>query len=220
MRRPGNLACSAFAARRRGIGRDMTMLKACVIGMGPIGIYMRPCMPQATALVWSPCVTGSRSVPGRPGRGFDVPWYVQRRGDAGAARAGPMQRGHGRRRVCQRPLSSRPCRRCRPARTCCARNRSQTTWPTRSRWSRRRGSLNRCLAIDLNHRFTPAARVAKRWQDEGRLGDLLFVNMALWIGKFGPLDSPYYHLKALNPHSVDIMRYFCGDCRDACTASP
>jgi len=71
--------------------------------------------------------------------------------------------------------------------------------------------LGRCFAIDLNHRFTPAARIAKRWQDEGKLGDLLFVNMALWIGKFMPLDSVYYHLKALNPHSVDIMRYFCGD---------
>ena len=35
--------------------------------------------------------------------------------------------------------------------------------------------------------------------------------MALWIGKPQPLDSPYYHLKALNPHSVDIMRYFMGD---------
>lgn len=70
---------------------------------------------------------------------------------------------------------------------------------------------NRCYAIDLNHRFTPAARAAKKWQEEGRIGDLLFVNMALWIGKFMPLDSEYYHLKALNPHSVDIMRYFCGD---------
>jgi predicted dehydrogenase len=71
--------------------------------------------------------------------------------------------------------------------------------------------LRRCLAIDLNHRFTPAARAARRWHDQGLLGDLLFVNMALWIGKFGPLDSEYYHLKALNPHSVDLMRYFCGD---------
>jgi predicted dehydrogenase len=71
--------------------------------------------------------------------------------------------------------------------------------------------LGRCLAIDLNHRFTPAARIAKRWQDEGRLGDLLFVNMALWIGRFEPFDSEYFHLKALNPHSVDIMRHFCGD---------
>ena len=70
---------------------------------------------------------------------------------------------------------------------------------------------HRCYAIDLNHRFTPAARTAKQWQTEGKLGSLLFCNMALWIGRPEDLDSPYYHLKALNPHSVDIMRYFCGD---------
>jgi predicted dehydrogenase len=69
----------------------------------------------------------------------------------------------------------------------------------------------RRFAIDLNHRFTPAARVAKQWQDEGRIGALLFCNMALWIGRPEDLDSPYYHLKALNPHSVDIMRHYCGD---------
>jgi predicted dehydrogenase len=69
----------------------------------------------------------------------------------------------------------------------------------------------RCFAIDLNHRFTPAARLAKQWLDEGRLGDLLFINMALWIGRPGGFPSPYYHLKALNPHSVDVMRHFCGD---------
>jgi predicted dehydrogenase len=68
-----------------------------------------------------------------------------------------------------------------------------------------------CYAIDLNHRFTPAARAAKAWQDEGLIGELLFCNMALWIGKPQALESPYYHLKALNPHSVDIMRYFMGD---------
>lgn len=68
-----------------------------------------------------------------------------------------------------------------------------------------------CFGIDMNHRFTPAARLAKEWQNKGLVGELLFVNMALWIGKFQKLDSPYFHLKALNPHSVDIMRYFCGD---------
>ena len=68
-----------------------------------------------------------------------------------------------------------------------------------------------CFAIDMNHRFTPAARQAKKWQLDGQIGDLLFVNMALWIGKFQELESQYYHLKALNPHSVDIIRYFCGD---------
>ena len=70
--------------------------------------------------------------------------------------------------------------------------------------------MNRCFAIDFNHRFTPAARQAKKWQDEGRIGDLLFCNMALWIGKPQDFESPYYHLKALNPHSMEIIRYFMG----------
>ena len=69
----------------------------------------------------------------------------------------------------------------------------------------------RCFAVDFNHRFTPAARLAKGWLEEGRLGSLLFVNMALWIGRPGDFDSPYFHLKALNPHSVDMIRHFCGD---------
>ena len=69
----------------------------------------------------------------------------------------------------------------------------------------------RCFGVDFNHRFTPAARLAKDWVDDGRLGSLLFVNMALWIGKPGDLDSPYFHIKALPPHSVDMMRYYCGD---------
>ena len=67
-----------------------------------------------------------------------------------------------------------------------------------------------CYGIDLNHRFTPAARLAKKWQNEGRLGHLLFVNMSMWIKN--PVEtSPYYQIKALHPHTVDIMRYFCGD---------
>lgn len=71
--------------------------------------------------------------------------------------------------------------------------------------------LDRCLAVDLNHRFTPAARTAKQWQRDGRIGELLFLNMNLWIGRFGEFESEFYHLKALNPHSVDIMRHFGGD---------
>jgi predicted dehydrogenase len=67
-----------------------------------------------------------------------------------------------------------------------------------------------CLGVDLNHRFTPAARLAKKWQNEGRLGHLLFVNMSMWI--MNPAESsPYFQIKALHPHTVDIMRYFCGD---------
>ena len=70
---------------------------------------------------------------------------------------------------------------------------------------------NRCFGIDFNHRFTPAARLGKKWLDDGLLGSLLFCNMALWIGRPGEFESPYFHLKALNPHSIDMMRYYCGD---------
>ncbi|MBQ7720323.1 MAG: Gfo/Idh/MocA family oxidoreductase [Clostridia bacterium] len=70
--------------------------------------------------------------------------------------------------------------------------------------------MNVCYGIDFNHRFTPPARQAEKWMADGRIGDLLFCNMALWIGKFMPLDSVYYHLKALNPHSVNIMQHFMG----------
>ncbi len=73
------------------------------------------------------------------------------------------------------------------------------------------GELGRCFAVNLNHRFTPAARLARKWLNEGRLGDLLFVNVALWIGREGKFDSPYFHLKALNPHSIDLIRHFCGE---------
>lgn len=68
----------------------------------------------------------------------------------------------------------------------------------------------RCFGIDFNHRFTPAARIAKQWVDEGLIGHQLFVNMAMWI--MNPNESsPYYMIKALNPHSVDMMRHFAGD---------
>ncbi len=69
---------------------------------------------------------------------------------------------------------------------------------------------NLCLGVDLNHRFTPAARLAKTWVDEDRLGHLLFVNMSMWI-KNPNESSPYFQIKALHPHTVDVMRYFCGD---------
>ena len=69
---------------------------------------------------------------------------------------------------------------------------------------------SRCYAIDFNHRFTPAAYAAKRWQLDGRIGHLLFVNMGMWI-KNPNESSPYFMLKALNPHSVDLMRHFGGE---------
>ncbi len=74
----------------------------------------------------------------------------------------------------------------------------------------RASEKGRCYGINLNHRFTPAARLAKQWLDEGRLGHLLFINMSMWI--MNPAESsPYFHIKSLHPHTVDVMRYFCGD---------
>jgi predicted dehydrogenase len=70
--------------------------------------------------------------------------------------------------------------------------------------------LKRCYGINLNHRFTPAAVLARKWVAEKRLGHLLFINMSMWI--MNPTESaPYFQIKALHPHTVDIMRYFCGD---------
>ena len=66
------------------------------------------------------------------------------------------------------------------------------------------------FGINLNHRFVPPAAKARQWVEEGRLGKLLLMNMTMWIGN--PNDtSPWFHIRALHPHSLDIMRYFCGD---------
>ncbi|HOZ49360.1 MAG TPA: Gfo/Idh/MocA family oxidoreductase [Candidatus Hydrogenedentes bacterium] len=65
-------------------------------------------------------------------------------------------------------------------------------------------------AVNLNHRFTPAARLAKEWVESGRLGRLHIINMTMWINN-GNETSPHFHIRALHPHSIDVMRYFCGD---------
>ncbi len=75
---------------------------------------------------------------------------------------------------------------------------------------RRAAERNRCLGVNLNHRFTPAAQLAKRWMDEGRIGRPLFINMSMWI-KNPNETSPWFHIKSLHPHTIDVMRYYCGD---------
>lgn len=186
------------------------MQKVCVIGMGPIGnihagIYSE-CNNACLVAVCDRIEERARAA----GMKFNVPWYrdaeemlEKHKPDICSVATGGYEYSSdhyeptmqalkaGAHVLCEKPISNDI--------------KKGTEMVETAR------KLNRCFAIDLNHRFTPAARTAKRWQDEGRLGDLLFVNMALWIGKFMSLDSEYYHLKALNPHSVDIMRYFCGD---------
>ena len=65
------------------------------------------------------------------------------------------------------------------------------------------------FGINLNHRFTPAASRLKELQNSGELGEVLFINMALWF--LGGDPSPYQHIRALHPHSIDVMRFFGGD---------
>ncbi len=65
------------------------------------------------------------------------------------------------------------------------------------------------LGVNLNHRFTPVADRAKQLLTEGALGDVLFVNMALWINNPNE-SSPWFHMRALHPHSLDVMRTFGG----------
>jgi predicted dehydrogenase len=64
--------------------------------------------------------------------------------------------------------------------------------------------------VNLNHRFTPAALRAREWVDQGRLGELNIVNMTMWINNPNE-TSPHFHMRALHPHSFDVMRYFCGE---------
>ncbi len=186
------------------------MLKTCVIGLGPIGnkhagIY-RDCVKTELAAVCDRIEDRARQA----GVKFSVPWYLdaetmlkEQKPDLCSVATGGYEYSSdhylpviqalnaGAHVLCEKPISNDL-------------QKAADMVDTAKR-------LGRCFAIDLNHRFTPAARMAKKWQDEGRTGSLLFVNMALWIGKFMPLDSVYYHLKALNPHSVDILRYFGGD---------
>ena len=61
--------------------------------------------------------------------------------------------------------------------------------------------------INLNHRFTPAAEMAKGWVTQGRLGELNMIDMTMWISNPNE-SSPHFHMRALHPHSFDVMRYF------------
>jgi predicted dehydrogenase len=64
--------------------------------------------------------------------------------------------------------------------------------------------------INLNHRFTPAARRAKEWLDAGRCGEINMIDMFMWINNPNE-TSEHFHMRALHPHSIDVMRYFCGE---------
>ncbi len=70
--------------------------------------------------------------------------------------------------------------------------------------------LNVRYGVNLNHRFTPAAKRAKEWVAAGRLGEMNIINMMMWINNPNE-TSPHFHIRALHPHSFDVMRFFGGD---------
>ena len=185
-------------------------MKVCVIGMGHIGnIHADMYQEDTLAELVGVCdIIEERAQ--RAGNRLGVPWYtdaqemlVKIKPDLCSVATGGYEYGSdhykptiqaltaGSHVLCEKPI----CNEIEPAKKMVA-------------LAKEKGL---CLGVDMNHRFTPAAKQAKKWQNEGRIGNLLFVNMALWIGKFQELESPYYHLKALNPHSIDIMRYYCGN---------
>ena len=61
--------------------------------------------------------------------------------------------------------------------------------------------------VNLNHRFTPSAVLAKEWMLRGRLGEVNMINMTMWINNPNE-TSPHFHMRALHPHSLDVMRFF------------
>ncbi len=64
--------------------------------------------------------------------------------------------------------------------------------------------------VNLNHRFTPAALRAKEGVEAGRLGEINMINMTMRINNPNE-SSPWFHIRALHPHSLDVMRYFAGE---------
>lgn len=186
------------------------MLRVCVVGMGPIGnLHARIYQEDDLAQLVGVCdIIKERAQ--AAGERFGVPWFLnaQKMLEALAPEVVSVATGGfeyasdhyeptiqaleaGCHVLCEKPIHNE------------IEKAEEMVRVARER--------RRCFGINLNHRFTPAARLAKQWMLEGRLGDLLFCNMALWIGKPGLFDSPYFHIKALNPHSADIMRYYCGD---------
>ncbi len=188
------------------------MVKVCVVGLGPIGnLHADLYKGDETVEFAGVCdILPDRAE--KAGRRLGVPWYTDASEMLRAAKplivsvatggweyasdhAKPVLQAleAGCHVLCEKPISNE----LEPARAMVAKAKEKRL----------------CLGCDFNHRFTPAALQAKKWQNEGLLGDLLFCNMALWIGKFQPLESRYYHIKALNPHSIDMMRWYCGEIR-------
>jgi len=78
------------------------------------------------------------------------------------------------------------------------------------------------LGCNLNHYFTPPAERARKYMEDGEIGELVFClhKMGFQGGEPESYSAPaspkikgfpYFHLKAFLTHPFSVMRYFCGD---------
>jgi predicted dehydrogenase len=78
------------------------------------------------------------------------------------------------------------------------------------------------LGCNLNHYFTPPAEKAKQYQQEGKLGELVYCMAKMGFqggevenyqapGSIKVKDLPYFHMKAFMSHPLSVMRHFCGE---------
>lgn len=84
------------------------------------------------------------------------------------------------------------------------------------------------LGCNLNHYFTPTADRAKKYMDDGMVGETIYLMFKMGFnggeGNYAANQSPrfnqpYAHMKAFLTHPFSVMRYFCGDIKDVQTFS-
>ena len=76
------------------------------------------------------------------------------------------------------------------------------------------------LGCNLNHYFTETATRAKKYMDDGDIGETIYLLFKMGFNggeqtysfnKSPRFNQPYAHMKAFLTHPFSVMRYFCGD---------
>jgi predicted dehydrogenase len=78
------------------------------------------------------------------------------------------------------------------------------------------------LGCNLNHYFSPPAERAKKYIEDGEVGELVYCLTKMGfhgaeVENYQAPEAPsvkgfpYFHLKAFLSHPFSVMRYFCGD---------
>jgi predicted dehydrogenase len=76
------------------------------------------------------------------------------------------------------------------------------------------------LGCNHNHYFTDTAERAKKYMDDGQVGELIYALFKVGFqggeetyafSKSPRFNQPYAHMKAFLTHPFSVMRYFCGD---------